>query len=220
MTALSVRNASVDPFNLPRVGAWSGSISLHLALVLLLLGSPVALHWVRQAPAEQTITVILPADPKPVAPIPALPKPLTKAKTRPQLTHAVTPQPASPEAAIAPVTATLSIPGPTVVSVASNEVAAASDTPPTALAYGNRTQVAYPLSALRRREEGTVILHVLVSAYGLASIVEIERSSGSTDLDNAARAAVKLWHFQPATHAGLAQQAWAVVPITFRLSTL
>ncbi len=220
MIALALRNRYLQSFNLPRVGAWSGSLSLHLAVVLLLLGSPVALHWVNKAPAEQTITVILPANAKPVAPIPALPEPLTRSRTRPHLTHVVVSQPVARVAPIVPVTASIAIPGPSVVPIAAHDVAGSSATPPTALAYGNRTQVAYPADALRRHEEGTVILRVLVNTDGLASIVEIERSSGSTDLDNAARAAVRQWHFHPATHAGFAQQAWAVVPITFRLSSL
>lgn len=218
MTALAVRNATVESFNLPRVGAWSGSLSLHLLLVLLVFGSPAVVHLMRQAPAQQIITVILPADPKPVAPIPALPVP-PKAKADPQAVHVVT-RNLPTQISVTLPTSSMSIPVPAVVPMATSEVATATDTPPTALAYGNRTQVAYPLGALRRREQGTVILHVLVSTQGLASIVEIQRSSGSKDLDNAARAAVKQWHFHPATHAGLAQQAWAVVPITFRLSTL
>ena len=218
MTALAVRNASVESFNLPRVGAWSGSISLHLALIVLLLGSPIALHWVQQTPEQQIVTVLLPADSKPVAPIPALPQP-PKAKLRPHVTHVVDANLPAQISVAAPAT-NMSIPVPAVLPVATSGVATTSDTPPTALAYGNRTQVAYPVSALRRREQGTVILRVLVSTTGLASIVQIERSSGSKDLDTAALSAVKHWHFTPATHAGLAQQAWARVPITFRLSTL
>ena len=218
MTALVVRNSALDSFNLPRVGAWSGSISLHLVLVLLLLGSPVALHWVRQAPAEQTIAVILPSKPKPVAPLPAMPEP-PKAKAHAHATSTITKTLPTPIAVNVPATS-LSIPDSVISPVAVAIPQALGDTPPTALAYGHSTEVAYPLGALRRHEQGTVILRVLVNSQGLASIVEIEHSSGSTELDNAARTAVKHWRFQPATHAGLAQQAWARVPITFQLSTL
>lgn len=218
MTALTVRHPALQAFNLPRIGAWSGSLSLHLVAVLLLLGSPVALHWVHKVPAEMTIAVIVASKPDPAVPIPPLPEPAA-APAHSHATHPVAKSLPTPVSMVAPVTS-LSIPGPAVIPVPVTVPSVQVDTPPTALAYGNRTQVAYPLGALRRREQGTVILRVLVDSQGIASIVEIERSSGSAELDNAARTAVKQWHFQPATHAGRAQQAWARVPITFQLSNL
>ena len=78
----------------------------------------------------------------------------------------------------------------------------------------------YPIDAMRRHEQGTVILHVLVDADGKVLTVEIETSSGSPRLDRAARDAVRQWRFNPAKHGGAALSAWARVPVSFNLSTL
>jgi len=75
----------------------------------------------------------------------------------------------------------------------------------------------YPASALRRGEEGTVMLKVLVTAEGIASTVELEKSSGSATLDNAAREAAKGWRFVPARRGADPVEAWVLVPVVFRL---
>lgn len=75
----------------------------------------------------------------------------------------------------------------------------------------------YPSVARRRGIEGTVTLAVLVSAQGLASEVQLARSSGSTLLDEAALEAVRRWRFLPALAGGRAVEARVLVPIAFRL---
>jgi protein TonB len=60
----------------------------------------------------------------------------------------------------------------------------------------------YPLEAVRRAQQGAVILLVHVSADGLASGVDVARGSGFTLLDRAARDAVEDWHFLPAVKDG------------------
>lgn len=61
---------------------------------------------------------------------------------------------------------------------------------------------AYPDEAVRRGEQGAVILLIQVSPEGLASGVDIARSSGFTLLDRAARDAVATWRFVPAVRDG------------------
>lgn len=75
----------------------------------------------------------------------------------------------------------------------------------------------YPSAARRRGIEGTVTLAVRVSAQGLADGVTIDRSSGSTLLDEAARDAVRRWRFRPARLRGEPVEGSVAVPITFRL---
>ena len=94
------------------------------------------------------------------------------------------------------------------------------DSDPTALAYLTRTRVAYPREAIALHQQGTVILRVLVGTDGSAQEVEIETSSGSRSLDSAARDAVRHWTFRPGTRNGVAQSAWARVPIAFDLTQL
>lgn len=83
--------------------------------------------------------------------------------------------------------------------------------------YRNRKGLVYPQQSLVKREQGTVLLRVLVSVDGAPEQVEIQRSSGSRHLDRAAVDAVKRWRFRPGSRNGVAFADWVVVPIDFRL---
>ena len=67
------------------------------------------------------------------------------------------------------------------------------------------------------RIEGTVVLRVLVGEDGSVKEIEIDKSSGSRDLDRAAREAVMKWKFKPGMRSGVAYAGWARVPINFTL---
>jgi protein TonB len=215
MTALAVRIPHVDALNWPRVGAWSGSISIHLLIAAFVLIPGAAIQIVRHhADVVPVVDVIVqrPAAPVPVLPMPAPMKPHRHAAPITPPVVAVTAAPANVPVAkpdIAP-------PGSAPVS----DKAIGQDTAPSAIAYGSRTQVAYPREALRNRVQGTVMLRVLVGADGSVLGVEIEKSSGSSSLDRAAREAVARWRFHPATRNGVAHSAWASVPVTFDLKSL
>jgi len=75
----------------------------------------------------------------------------------------------------------------------------------------------YPLEALRRGLEGTVVLRVHVAADGRVSEVEILDSSGYLILDAAAVRAVKSWQFAPATRGGRPVTAVVRQPVRFSL---
>ena len=60
----------------------------------------------------------------------------------------------------------------------------------------------YPAEAVRRAEQGAVILLIHVSPEGLPAGVDIVQSSGYALLDRAARDAVMGWHFVPAVQDG------------------
>ncbi len=76
---------------------------------------------------------------------------------------------------------------------------------------------AYPPLALRRREEGRVVVQVTVSVSGAALAVSVVQSSGHPSLDTAAAEKVRQWRFEPATRGGVPVQGVADAPITFRL---
>jgi protein TonB len=215
MTAMAVRTPFVAQLNWPRVGAWSGSISLHLLLAVFLLVPGAAIQIARHTQtATPVVEIIMPT---PAVPIPVEPKPVP-------LTRQQHVKPTAPT--IAPVV--IPIPdAPTIVAnVAPPALEALPTTPmptetaPSAIAYGNQTHIAYPVEALRHHEQGTVLLRVLVGADGSVLGVEIEKSSGSRSLDRAAREAVAKWRFHPATRNGVALSAWASVPVTFNLNQL
>lgn len=76
----------------------------------------------------------------------------------------------------------------------------------------------YPAMAQRRGISGTVVLMILVDASGNPVQVDIEQSSGSTLLDEAAQKFIRArWHFVPAQQGGVAISAYARVPINFTL---
>jgi protein TonB len=76
----------------------------------------------------------------------------------------------------------------------------------------------YPKAAQRMGMQGRVVLRVRVLASGQVGEVEIKQSSGRPMLDEAALLAVKGWTFAPAKRGNTAIDAWAQVPIDFKLA--
>ena len=62
-----------------------------------------------------------------------------------------------------------------------------------------------------------MILRVLVTSSGTAEAVELNTSSGSSRLDQAAIETIKHWRFVPARQGDQPVAAWVLVPITFTL---
>lgn len=56
----------------------------------------------------------------------------------------------------------------------------------------------YPKGPLERGEQGNSFVHVVISETGAVLSVEISKGSGSSDLDNAALAAIRAAQFSPA----------------------
>jgi protein TonB len=75
----------------------------------------------------------------------------------------------------------------------------------------------YPARAARNGESGTVTLALLVGTDGRVAGSRIQKSSGSTDLDKAAVAALSMCKFKPATNGGIAEQAWAQIAYVWNL---
>lgn len=84
-------------------------------------------------------------------------------------------------------------------------------------AYLNNPAPEYPPLSRKLREEGRVLLRVVVSPEGTSQSVEINTSSGFDRLDNAARRAVTDWHFVPAQQFGRAVTASVLVPVIFSI---
>jgi protein TonB len=75
----------------------------------------------------------------------------------------------------------------------------------------------YPNLSRRLREEGIVVLEILIKADGTVSEIRIKNSSGYKRLDDSAVKAVKYWRYQPATQGGKAIDFWYEQPIEFNL---
>ncbi|MCP4595434.1 energy transducer TonB [Neptuniibacter sp.] len=75
----------------------------------------------------------------------------------------------------------------------------------------------YPRKAQRKRQEGTVLVRVLVDAFGQNEDVVLHKSSGYESLDEAALKAVTGWQIKPAVVAGKAVSSWVEIPVVFSL---
>jgi protein TonB len=97
-------------------------------------------------------------------------------------------------------------------SSAGSDVPSMSD-----VAYLKQPAPRYPPDSRRAREEGLVILRVLIDEAGHAKSVDVYRSSGHPRLDEAARNAVARALFKPFIDGGVARVAFAMIPIEFSL---
>jgi len=106
---------------------------------------------------------------------------------------------------------------PDVTTVAIATPPALSVAPPMVeeIEYVRAPAPVFPRESQRNRERGTVLLRVLVDVLGRPAQIDIERSSGFTRLDAAARSAVEKALFHPHEVNGVAQPAQVLIPIEF-----
>jgi protein TonB len=219
MTAHVLSQAASAPWSWPRVGAWSGALSLHGVVLLLLLVPPAAMTLLPPI-REVTYARLLDRPPPPKIEEPPLPTPPVRVQEmRPKAPQVRTPPqvPVAPPVVDSPLQSQRADPQPPAIDDAPRPPV---DVAPTALAYHTRTKIPYPREAFQMRQQGTVILRVLVGTDGIPQTIEIEQSSGSRSLDIAARDAVRKWTFQAGTRNGIATPLWARVPISFSLQSL
>jgi protein TonB len=106
----------------------------------------------------------------------------------------------------AQVAATVTKPAPIPVELPSSDAQ-----------YLQNPRPRYPPISLRLREQGTVLLDVLVGDQGLALQTKVKVSSGYFRLDDAAASTVRTWRFVPGKRDGVSQSMWFTVPITFAI---
>ncbi len=169
---------------------------------------------------EAPVVMIEPPPPPPEPPKIEKPKPQPRlvATAKPTPSAMVTPpedEPVTEAVAEAPT------PPAPPTAPASSAPAEPQIVPPNFVAaYLNNPAPVYPYAAKSRRESGTVLLRVLVTVDGTAGDVKIEKSSGSSSLDQAALDVVfKRWRFVPAKRGDQPVEAWVLVPIMFELKT-
>jgi TonB family protein len=80
-------------------------------------------------------------------------------------------------------------------------------------AKGNRSP-SYPTEARREGRQGTVELLYRVTTEGSVEDIQVTRSSGHSDLDDEAIAAIGAFRFEPG------QEGWARHPISFKLKSV
>jgi TonB family protein len=92
---------------------------------------------------------------------------------------------------------------------------AAAETGPT---YRRLSPPKYPQAAIDAKQEGKLLLRVLVAPDGSVSEVEVESATLPGAFDRAAIDTVRLWQFNPATRNGAPVATWVQVPICFSLN--
>ena len=204
-----------------RVGAIT-AVALHVAAAAALLSYEPA-RTALLAAAPIMVELIMPPKPQaqPVPPV-ELPKPKPVAKVIQPPRQAAPPSLiTAPSDAPSPVVA--APPSPPAPASAPEGIAAGSSapvavTPPVFNAdYLENPSPAYPPLSRRMREQGRVMLRVLVNPNGRADDVQIRSSSGVVRLDEAAQETVRRWKFVPARRGSEAVSAWVLIPISFKL---
>ncbi len=170
-------------------------------------------------PAPAPAQAQTPVEVKKPEPLPAKIKPATKNKPeRPHKAHK--PQHAKPNRQTKPQAAApspqVSQPAPSAAPISQAQPAPIA--PPTSDSPQLRNPApAYPGMSRKLREQGTVILRLLVKANGRDESVSIKQSSGYKRLDDTALRTVRRWRFNPATQAGMAVDYWYDLPVEFSL---
>lgn len=181
--------------------------------------TPITVSLVSAAEEKPAMAPLLPAKPLQVVKEKSMAKP-NKPTPEPAVTKPFVTQTAN-ESEAQP-----SLPEPAIVASTPKTIEAqqpkiehelAIEPPRFGVAYLNNPAPDYPPLARRLGEQGRVLLRVLVSTNGEADHVQVESSSGSNKLDQAAILAVKQWNFVPAKRSNLPISAYVLVPVNFSL---
>ena len=214
---------------LPAGGRWDGlfarvpdpskSVALLAVIVIhaVALGGLLALKVSPRLQVADAVTEasILPEEANPDATDPALPQTVD---WKPELPDVPLPQVMVEERPTA-----ITVPVPVVTSqVASPPMRNGNaDTPPVldaqSVGYLVPPAPRYPQASRRAREEGEVLVRVLIDIDGRPGEVRILRSSGYARLDDAAIEAVRAALFRPYVADGRARAAYVRVPVEFAL---
>lgn len=158
-------------------------------------------------PAEpKTVPVVKKPVPRPT------PKPIIKHEPSPKaISEPTPPTPPQPPVEAAP-------PSPPAPAVPAAPAPPATPKIISGVAYINAPHPVYPPLDARMGNEGTVTLRVLINEKGRAEKVNVQKSSGSLRMDDAARDAVMRALFKPYIEDGKAISVYAIIPINFNLS--
>jgi protein TonB len=208
-----------------RIGPLGAIILLHVAFFYA-LQSGLLRQVAEVLPKEVTVTFITPqpkVEPPRPQPAPEKPKtvPVVKKQVAPPPVPMVNTKP-SPNA----ITAPPAPPAPPAPAEPAPPAVSAPPAPPapavprtvtSGIEYVQAPQPEYPPASRRMGEEGKAVLRVLVNEKGRPERVEVQKTSGSARLDEAARQAVLRAVFKPFIEDGKAVPAFAIIPIKFQL---
>ena len=219
------------------IETWAGTVAVRPERTRQVMGITVRRHWAaavgvlflhafallalmqerRMVVRPETVTTVLLINTPPQMAPPDVPKPPALARI---MTHLVFDAPPLPDIVEVAEPSTAQ----SMVAISSTP-AAAPPTPSGPVSLTNelavfcpsRTAPAYPAQSRHLREQGEVTLRVELDERGYVSDVRVERSSGFSRLDEAARTAVLSWRCQPAIRDGQSTPAVAIQNLEFKL---
>lgn len=202
------------------------------ALVAAIVAAHAAAVWALMQVREvrQVVVDVVPvfasliAPPKPLEPLSPPPVPERRVVAPRVIAAAPSPAPAPlvvtapPEIAEPPappmavVTAAAPVPAPAPVPPPQPK-----DIPASQVQYLEPIEIVYPRLSIRQREQGIVLVRLLIDEAGLPRDVRVSRSSGFARLDDAAVSAVRKARFKPPTENGRPVTGITNIPVDFQL---
>ncbi|MDH5517035.1 MAG: energy transducer TonB [Gammaproteobacteria bacterium] len=183
-------------------------ISLHAALLMIMLHTTTAQQTTSVSPAITGVLIEMPSNQPTKAKREKLPPAKSTAVTKKTITLA----PVQKQPPIIQVQES----NDTIVDKVVQQQASIVSPRVDATRQSNPAPL-YPRASLRRQEQGKVILEVLIELDGSVSEARIKQSSGFKRLDRSALKAVKRWRYIPAQQSGNAIKYWYQQAIVFSL---
>lgn len=202
-------------------GIWRAEQITGLALVLALHAAALwALMSLRIIPVpDEVVTLFVePLRTEPQPPVPPKPAEKPVPREKPALRQLIAEVPAR-----APSEPVAEVPPSAAPAVEARPAEPPRPTGPVSLGTelsvvcSERTPPAYPATARRLGEEGTVVLRVELDEAGAVAAARVATGSGHARLDEAALAAVRSWRCRPALRDGRPIRAMALQPFRFVL---
>lgn len=209
--------------NLPALG-------FSMGIALLAFSALSAGHAVQQKHHSPKLDVLeIKAPPPPPSPPTHQPAPQPVAKAQPIILPETPLPPPADAPRITAIATDQTPPPPAMMADASPAAPVAAAAPITAAALAvenggdlsssmiSATPPRYPLESRRKREQGLVLLRVLLAIDGRVAEISVAQSSGHDRLDQAALAAPRRWRWSPARRNGALVQLRGLVEIPFVL---
>lgn len=193
-------------------------VAVHIALLAVAITARTV--YVQKQAAKLEVVNLMP---------PAPPPPSQEEPTPPSRPHIVVPPPLVqvPTPPVQQIAVTdLPAPRPTtIIAPAAPPIAAALPPAPPATVQGGDLMAKmiagkpprYPVESRRKREQGTVVMTIMLGIDGRVATISIAQSSGHDRLDAAARDAVRNWRWEPMMRGGQPVQVRGTVEIPFVL---
>jgi len=189
------------PWTRQRLAGYALAALVNLAFIWMLIEG-LAVHYIKHEVAELKAQVIAPTKPETQV---AIPKPtliVPKDTIRPPEVVVQTPQPQSTiTTKMAPAS-----PSTSAAQSRASGITSTHTTPP------------YPPGAKKDEKQGTVVLHINISAQGDVTTATVSKSSGVPELDQTAVDwVIKHWKYKPATNNGTAVASTSDAQVVFNL---